>query len=104
MTRYLLSTWLLWVLTVPLYAQSDAKVPDPDPELERKALQLAPGFEINLFAADPLLAKPIQMNFDSAGRLWVACSEVYPQIKPGQKADDKIILLEDTHGDGRADK
>src|SRR6185312_17056117 len=65
----------------PLFAQRDAKIPDPDPEIERKALQMADGFEVNLFAADPLLAKPIQMNFDAAGRLWVACSEAYPQIK-----------------------
>ena len=50
-----------------LYAQRDAKVPDPDPEIERKSFQVADGFEVNLFAADPLLAKPIQMNFD-AGR------------------------------------
>src|SRR5205807_2557761 len=57
--------------------------------------------EIPLF--DPLVAKPIQMNFDSDGRLWVATSEVYPQIKPGQKANDKIIILEDRDGDGRAD-
>src|SRR6516225_2612299 len=85
-------------------AQRDARVPDPDPELERKALVVADGFEVNLFAADPLLAKPIQMNFDAAGRLWVACSEAYPQIKPGQKANDKVIVLEDTDGDGRADK
>jgi putative heme-binding domain-containing protein len=85
-------------------AQRDAKVPDPDPEIEREALQVADGFEVNLFAADPLLAKPTQMNFDSAGRLWVACSESYPQIKPGQKANDKIIVLEDTDGDGKADK
>jgi putative heme-binding domain-containing protein len=85
-------------------AQSNAKIPDPDPEIERKALQLAEGFEINLFAADPLLAKPIQINFDPAGRLWVASSEVYPQIKPGQKANDKIIILEDTKGVGKADK
>src|SRR5205807_2684961 len=81
-----------------------AKVPDPDPEIERRSLQVADGFEVNLFAADPLLAKPIQMNFDAAGRLWVACSEVYPQIKPGQKADDKIVILEDTKCTGRADK
>src|SRR5207245_1941461 len=47
---------------------------------------------------------PIQMNFDAAGRLWVATSEVYPQIKPGQKANDKIIILEDRRGGGRADK
>src|SRR5436305_8647085 len=87
-----------------LHAQRDARVPDPDPELERRSFQLADGFEVNLFAADPLLAKPIQMNFDAAGRLWVACSEAYPQIKPGQKANDKVIVLEDTDGDGRADK
>src|SRR6058998_935725 len=85
-------------------AQADARVPDPDPELERKTFQVAPGFEVTLFAADPLLAKPIQMNFDPQGRLWVASSEVYPQIKPGQVANDKVIVLEDTDGDGRADK
>jgi putative heme-binding domain-containing protein len=87
-----------------VFAQRNAKVPDPDPELERKTFILPDGFEVNLWAADPLLAKPIQMNFDSKGRLWVAASEVYPQIKPGQKADDKILVLEDTNGDGQADK
>lgn len=103
-TRYCLAFACTLFLVTPAFAQRDAKVPDPDPEIERKALQLAPGFEINLFAADPLLAKPIQMNFDAAGRLWVASSEVYPQIKPGQKANDKIIVLEDTKGVGKADK
>src|SRR5262249_12062011 len=75
----LLAFLLLLGKTSPAAAQSGANVPDPDPEIERKALQVADGFEINLFAADPLLAKPIQINFDPAGRLWVACSEVYPQ-------------------------
>jgi len=88
----------------PLFAQSTAKVPDPDPELERKSFEVADGFEVNLFAADPLLAKPIQMNFDARGRLWVACSESYPQIKPGAQQNDKIIILEDTKGVGKADK
>jgi len=86
------------------FAQADAKIPDPDPEIERKSFQVPDGFEVNLFAADPLLAKPIQMNWDPQGRLWVASSEVYPQIKPGQKANDKVIILEDTDGDGKADK
>ncbi|HMC89212.1 MAG TPA: PVC-type heme-binding CxxCH protein, partial [Gemmataceae bacterium] len=80
------------------------KIPNPDPEIERRSFQIADGFEVNLYAADPLLAKPIQMNFDAAGRLWVACSEVYPQIKPGQRSNDKILVLEDTRGTGRADK
>jgi putative heme-binding domain-containing protein len=80
------------------------KIPDPNPEIERRSFQVADGFQVNLYAADPLLAKPIQMNFDAAGRLWVACSEVYPQIKPGQRANDKILVIEDTKGTGRADK
>src|SRR5882724_10490271 len=95
---------LLLLLPVSAAAQNDAKVPDPDPELERKTFQVADGFEVNLFAADPQLAKPIQMNFDAAGRLWVACSEAYPQIKPGARQNDKIIILEDTKGTGKADK
>src|SRR5437762_8457593 len=103
MTRYLVA---LAVASLPsvAFAQANAKVPDPDPELERKTFIVAPGFEVNLFAADPLLAKPIQMNFDPQGRLWVASSEIYPQIKPGEKANDKIIILEDTKGAGKADK
>jgi len=99
-----LSLLALLLTAAPLFAQRNAKVPDPDPELERKTFVLPDGFEVNLFAADPMLAKPIQMNFDSKGRLWVAASEVYPQIKPGQKANDKILILEDTNNDGKADK
>ena len=70
----------------------DAKVPDPDPELERKTFNVADGFEVNLFAADPLLAKPIQMNFDPQGRLWVASQRDLPadQAGPdGQRQDPR---------------
>ena len=79
-------------------------IPDPDPEVERRSFLVADGFEVNLFAADPVLAKPIQMNFDPQGRLWVVSSEVYPQIEPGQKADDKVLVLEDADRDGKAEK
>jgi len=89
----------------PARAQRDLKnIPDPDPEIERASFIVADGFEVNLFAADPLLAKPIQMNFDAQGRLWIASSEVYPHIKPGQEANDKIIVLEDSDFDGKADR
>jgi putative heme-binding domain-containing protein len=89
----------------PAAAQRElTKIPNPDPELERRSFEVAEGFEVNLYAADPLLAKPIQMNFDPAGRLWVACSEVYPQIRPGQTANDRILVLEDRDGDGRAER
>src|SRR5689334_4098266 len=102
--RRTLPALLLLLAPSAAFAQRDAKIPDPDPELERQTFIVAPGFEVNLFAADPLLAKPIQINFDPQGRLWVASSEVYPQIKPGQTANDKILVLEDADGDGKADK
>ena len=103
--RAALSLGLLLAAVPAALAQRNApNNVDPDPELERKSFQVADGFEVNLFAADPLLAKPIAMNFDPAGRLWVACSEAYPQIKPGEKQNDKIIVLEDTKGVGVADK
>ena len=102
--RTLFSLSILLFLPSVVFAQANAIVPDPDPEIERKSFIVAPGFEVSLFAADPLLAKPLQINFDPAGRLWVSSSEVYPQIKPGEKANDKILILEDTDGDGKADK
>ncbi len=87
------------------FAQRDLKdIPSPDPELERATFTVPEGFEVNLYAADPLIAKPIHMNFDAQGRLWIASSEVYPQIAPGQPATDKILMLEDANGDGVADK
>ncbi len=102
--RTTLPALVLALLPSAVFGQAKATVPDPDPELERKTFIVAPGFEVNLYAADPLLAKPIQMNFDPQGRLWIASSEIYPQIKPGEKANDKIIVLEDADGDGKADK
>ena len=96
---------LLQTIAGVALAQRDLKnIPDPDPEIERKTFIVADGFEVNLWAADPQMAKPIQMNFDPQGRLWIAASETYPQIAPGQKANDKILILEDTDGDGRFDK
>jgi len=73
--------------------------PQPHPSFE-----VAEGLEVTLWAENPLMDKPIQMNFDPRGRLWIAASEVYPQIEPGQALTDKIIVLEDTTGAGRADK
>ena len=75
-----------------------------DPAIEQASFRLADGFEVNLWAADPLLAKPIQIQFDAKGRLWVACSETYPQLNVNQDPSDKIIILEDTDKDGSADK
>jgi putative heme-binding domain-containing protein len=84
-------------------AQAEA-APAPHTPLPHPAFEPDRDLEITLYAENPLLAKPIQMNFDARGRLWVASSEVYPQIKPGQQANDKILVLEDVDGDGQAEK
>lgn len=72
------------------------------------ATTVADGLEIKLFADEtkfPELAKPVQLNFDSKGRLWVACMPTYPQWRPGDKhPNDRLLIFEDTDGDGTADK
>lgn len=71
-------------------------------------LKVPEGYKIGLFASEqefPELAKPMQMSFDNKGRLWVATMPSYPHYKPGDpRPDDKIIILEDTNADGKADK
>jgi len=74
------------------------------PQAQVSQFKLAEGLEIAPFAAEPLIANPIHMNFDGRGRLWVATSPIYPQIRPGAKPHDEIIILEDTDGDQIADK
>jgi mono/diheme cytochrome c family protein/glucose/arabinose dehydrogenase len=70
--------------------------------------KMAPGYQIGLFASEkefPDLAKPVQISFDNKGRLWVAVMPTYPHWRPGdKKPNDKLLILEDTDGDGKADK
>ena len=69
---------------------------------------VAPGYKVDLFASErefPDLANPVQISFDNKGRLWVAVMPTYPHWKPGDpKPNDKLIILEDTNNDGKADK
>lgn len=86
-------------------AQRNLKdIPPPDPEVEKASFKVPDGFEVNLWAADPLLAKPAQISFDRQGRLWVASSETYPQLNVNQEPSDRILILEDSDNNGQADK
>ena len=63
---------------------------------------------MELFASEemfPDLANPMQLSFDNQGRLWVAVMPTYPHYRPGDpKPNDKLLILEDTDGDAKADK
>ena len=73
-----------------------------------KKLKTAPGYKVELFASEkefPDLANPVQISFDNKGRLWVAVMPSYPHYRPGDpKPNDKLLILEDTDSDGKADK
>ena len=73
-----------------------------------KSLTVPEGYKVELFASEkefPNLANPMQMSFDNKGRLWVATMPTYPAYRPGDALpNDRILIYEDTNGDGKADK
>ena len=72
-----------------------------------KSMTVGKGMKVSLFADEkmfPELAKPVQMAWDAKGRLWVAVWPSYPHWKPGEPYNDKLLIFEDTDGDGKADK
>jgi putative heme-binding domain-containing protein len=93
--------YLIAAATVQIIQAAD----EHDPATEWATFQIADGFQINLFASETNgVIKPIQIRFDPQGRLWVIGSTVYPQLEPGQIPNDKILVLEDTNGDGKCDR
>jgi putative membrane-bound dehydrogenase-like protein len=75
-------------------------------EESAKLTQVPPGFKLELFASEPDIINPIAMNWDERGRLWVIETVDYPNTVRDDKGvgDDKVKILEDTDGDGKADK
>lgn len=117
----LLVTALLLASEPPLIAQGFS--------LDEAAgkMTAAPGFEVELYAGEPLVRQPVSIEFDDRGRMWVMQYLQYPnpaglkRVKvdrysrtvydrvpepppKGPKGTDKLTILEDTNGDGRIDK
>ncbi len=80
-----------------------AAVAQHAPEESLRHLKPAPEFNVDLFASEPLVTNPAAIDVDSHGRVWVAEIEYY-RFVPRPETGDRIKVLEDTDGDGRADK
>ena len=99
----------------------------PTPEEARQQIRVAEGLELQLFASEPQVAQPVSISFDDRGRMWVLEYIQYPNpngLKAtavdqylrtkydrlpdppprGPQGADRITILEDTDGDGRADR
>ncbi|MBM3829141.1 MAG: dehydrogenase [Verrucomicrobia bacterium] len=84
--------------------QDEVKFNGLSPEESVKAMTLPPGFKVTVFAAEPDVKQPIAMCIDDRGRIWVIENYTYPIRKPGDQGDDRIVVFEDTDGDGKHDK
>ena len=74
------------------------------PEDAAKEMILPPGFKATLFAGEPDVKQPIAFALDHRGRIWVAEAYTYPIPAPEGQGKDRILVFEDTNGDGKFDK
>jgi mono/diheme cytochrome c family protein/glucose/arabinose dehydrogenase len=123
LSRIPLVTLVAAVLITPIFAQNgdragEVQAPPPahlvvppapalSPEEALKTIKVAPGFRVELVAAEPLVHDPVAVQFGPDGRLWVLEMRGYmPDVdgKGESEALGSVSVLEDTDGDGRMDK
>lgn len=96
--------FLASVVALPQSAHCDDGADPRTPERALSSLDVADGLEATLFAAEPMLLSPSNIDVDHRGRVWV-CEVVNYRGRNGERpAGDRILILEDTDGDGVADK
>jgi putative membrane-bound dehydrogenase-like protein len=105
----------------PNFPERPKKEPLPPPDVYKyaglpaeqaaKVMTVPHGFSVTVFAAEPDVHQPIAFTIDHRGRLWVLEAYTYPRrhphpgpVIPDKKLGDKIVIFEDTNGDGRYDK
>src|SRR5687768_4487183 len=101
---------------LPPVTEVETNKPGPNPDKSHPFLsgeeaiakmKVHDGLKVNLFADEkqfPELINPVQMAWDTRGRLWVAVWPNYPERTPTAKKGDALLIFEDANGDGRADK
>jgi putative membrane-bound dehydrogenase-like protein len=107
--------WLrLLFLAVPLFATSSA-LPQVEPAKVLPLFKVSGGLEVTLWASEPMFSNPTIMDIDHKGRVWICESVNYRYTIRGKKdkngkpipprpEGDRILILEDTKGTGKADK
>ena len=101
--------WLLLLLAfiphsafqTPQLQAADKPVPTSEAAAKMK---VPPGFHVTLFAGEPDIVQPIAFTFDDRGRMWVVECLSYPKWSRDGKGHDRVVILEDTDGDGKHDK
>jgi len=106
--RIAFASWVIALATATLTAQDEKEnapaFPDVEPESVPLDMFVVPdGFEVTLWAASPLFFNPTNMDIDKDGRIWVAEGVRYRRNFDRQPEGDRIVVLEDTDGDGEAD-
>ncbi|MSU61592.1 MAG: dehydrogenase [Pedosphaera sp.] len=101
---------------LPEITQVKSNKPGPNPDESQvyiggeeaiSKMTVHSGMKVNLFADEkqfPELINPVQMAWDTKGRLWIAAWPNYPERTPTSKVGDSLLIFEDTNGDGKADK
>ena len=95
--------FLLALAGSPQLTAADAPTPVPTKDAAAK-MTVPDGFKVTLFAGEPDIVQPIAFTFDDRGRMWVVECLSYPKWSRDGKGSDRVVILEDTDGDGVHDK
>lgn len=87
----------------PPHGQDRVPGPALSPQEAARKMTVPPGFQVEVVASEPDIVNPVAMTFDERGRIWITESLEYPRSSAGP-GRDRIKVLEDTDGDGKADK
>jgi putative membrane-bound dehydrogenase-like protein len=93
---------LVGILSATTFGHGQDK-PLPPSEAPKK-MTLPDGFKATLFAGEPDIVQPIAFTFDDRGRLWVVECTSYPKWTKEKEGNDRVLIFEDTDGDGHFDK
>ena len=85
------------------HGQSKPPNPALSPAEAIKKMVVPHDFQVEVVASEPEIVNPVAMTFDERGRIWITESLEYPRCSPGP-GRDRVKVLEDTNGDGKADK